>query len=54
MRLGQLHASSSVESLGRSWLDVTCFIEKLIMSIMLEHRPCNSISAAVPRIHSEG
>jgi hypothetical protein len=54
MRLGQVHASSSVESLGRSWLDVTCLIEKLIMSIMAEHRPCSSMSAAVPRIHSEG
>lgn len=49
MRLGQVHASSSVESLGRSWLDVTCLIERLIMSIIAKHRPFSSMSARVPR-----
>ena len=54
MQLGQVHASSSVEVLGRSWLNVTCLIEKLIVSITVEHRLFSSMSAAVPRIHSGG
>jgi len=46
------HASSSIEVLGSSWQDVTCFIEKLIVSIMAEHRPLDGISATA--LHSEG